>query len=154
MKTPHPSIIPGLAKKPQATITDFKGLLSYLMDKQIPPSEIIECYERYKGMTLENSIEKSLPPEIIIIRVANYYGITSTRLLGKCRKREIAEPRQQAIYFIKQKNKSMSLQKVADIFGINHATVIHSIKVVEMLKENNKEYKERFEKLTEIVNTL
>lgn len=69
---------------------------------------------------------------IIIREVCQYLGADEQEIRSKCRKREIVEPRQFAMYFIK-KHTNMSLQAIGAIFGKDHATVINACRTVENL---------------------
>jgi len=61
-------------------------------------------------------------------------------LLLKTRKREIVESRQLVAYFLYKKFEKRSLHKIGLELGKDHATIIHSIKTVERLKEVDRDY--------------
>lgn len=78
----------------------------------------------------------------IILAVANHYGRTIEELKSKSRKKVTREPRQVAMYFLK-KFTSLSLAEIGLRFFKDHATVIHSIKVINGQVEYDRIFKER-----------
>lgn len=74
--------------------------------------------------------ENALTPEKIVKWVAAHYGITSEDILGKSQMRSIALPRQVAMYFCREKLK-LAFQKIGELFGRDHSTVMSSIKQIQ-----------------------
>jgi len=70
------------------------------------------------------------------------YEVTPHNIKGKVRKRYITEARQVSMFLINKhcrirNTKRMALKSIGDMFGNRgHATVIHSIKVIDRLKDN------------------
>lgn len=88
--------------------------------------------------------------DLIIYKVSEYYNVTDIRL--KTRKREILIPRQFAQYYAKN-NTRHSLAVIGSyIGGKDHATVMHSCKVINNLIETDKEYKNDFEYISKILD--
>ncbi len=71
-----------------------------------------------------------LTPEQIVKAVANHYGILSEDLMGKSQTREMATPRQVAMFLIRGRLK-WPFQKIGDFFGRNHSTVMDGIKLIQ-----------------------
>ncbi len=79
--------------------------------------------------------------------VCEYYGIKVQELKARNRSREIAVPRQVAMYLSKQMTDT-SLSEIGKSFGgKDHSTVIHSCKQVEAKKTTNEEFNRRIETL-------
>lgn len=73
-------------------------------------------------------------PKEIIAATANVYGVSVDDIIGRSRKRAITDARHVAIYLTRH-NTLLTMTDIGDIFGRDHATVIHSInKVEDMLK--------------------
>jgi hypothetical protein len=68
-------------------------------------------------------------------------------LLFHTRKREIVEARQLVAYFLFKKFERRSLQKIGNIIGKDHSTVLHCLKTVERLKEVDKDYSFSFDSI-------
>lgn len=79
---------------------------------------------------LEKEGENALNPEKIAKLVAMHYGITAEDLFGKSQIRSIAQARQIAMYFCREKLK-LPFQKIGELFGRDHSTVMSSIKQVQ-----------------------
>ena len=74
----------------------------------------------------------------IIDLCARYFEINVQDMLSKCRKREYAAPRQIAAYFIKQ-HTDLSLSTIGKLLGgLDHSSVISSIRVIKGLNEVEK----------------
>ncbi len=77
---------------------------------------------------------KRITCELIQQAVAEYYGVSVQDIVGQKRKREIALPRQVAIYLTREMTE-MSLPRIGDAFKRDHSTIMHSCdKIAEMVK--------------------
>ena len=77
---------------------------------------------------------KRITCELIQQAVAEYYGVSVADIVGQKRKREIALPRQVAIYLTREMTE-MSLPRIGDAFKRDHSTIMHSCdKIAEMAK--------------------
>lgn len=130
-----------IAEKITTTIRDLEGAV-----KKLIASLVFE----EKEITLENakillssyfkqSVNKAVSVEKIQKEVAAFYNIKLADLTSNSRLRNFARPRQIAMYLAKNLT-SESLPKIGAAFGgKNHATVIHSVKLVaKLMEENNK----------------
>lgn len=78
-----------------------------------------------------------LTPDMIITKTANHYGITSDDILGKSQMKEFAFPRQVAMYLCR-KHLKIPFQKLGEIFGRDHSTVMSSFKQIEKAADEKK----------------
>ena len=76
-------------------------------------------------------------PERIVKAVASHYGIRTTDILGKSQTREAAVPRQIAMFICRDKLK-LPFQKIGEIFGRDHSTVMASVKQIQEGLEKQK----------------
>ena len=86
--------------------------------------------------TSESSI--MITPAAIVRNVCKYYGVDESTLRGPQRSRNISEPRQIAMYLMRQLV-SMSQEEIAKEFSRERTTVIHALKQIEkelQLKDN------------------
>ncbi len=80
---------------------------------------------------------KRITCELIQQAVAEYYGVSVQDIVGQKRKREIALPRQVAIYLTREMTE-MSLPRIGDSFKRDHSTIMHSCdKIAEMVKTSS-----------------
>ena len=74
--------------------------------------------------------ENALTPEKIVKAISVHYGIPPDDILGKSQTRSVALPRQIAMYFCRKKLK-LPFQKIGQIFGKDHSTVMSSVRQIE-----------------------
>lgn len=70
----------------------------------------------------------------MIEKISLITGVSIPDIFSKSRKSEIVEARQLYCYLIR---KHLSLHKIGKIININHATVVHSVNVINKLIEVN-----------------
>ena len=84
------------------------------------------------------SAGQTVTPALIIRNVCKYYGVDEDTLKGPQRSRNISEPRQLAMYLMRQLA-GMGHDDIAKVFGRDRTTVLHSIKQLDkalQLKDN------------------
>jgi len=82
--------------------------------------------------------------EIIIEKVNKIFECDS---MSNTRKREVVYGRIAASNYLRMRYK-YTFQKIADIYGKTHATIIHYLKQHEALYKYDKEYKEKYNQVT------
>lgn len=85
--------------------------------------------EKLLADLLTKEKEHVLTPQQIVKAVAAHYGILEEDILGKSQTREMATPRQVAMYLIREQLK-WPFQKIGDFFGRDHSTVMAAIKLI------------------------
>lgn len=116
---------------------------------------IIEVRKEYRSVYLNTRFnvkkEKDLTAELIIKLVGRNYCFFEGWENAPGQKRELVEARQIAmkimrdnLYKNKFKTKKITFSKIASYFNKDHATVVHSIKVVENTLDINKIFKSKF----------
>ncbi|MFA5580763.1 MAG: chromosomal replication initiator protein DnaA [Paracoccaceae bacterium] len=91
--------------------------------------------------------ERKVTVEEIQRRVAEHYNIRLSDMIGPKRVRAIARPRQMAMYLAKQMT-SRSLPEIGRRFGgRDHTTVMHGVKRIEELKDQDHQIAEDLELL-------
>ena len=77
---------------------------------------------------------KRITGDVIIKAVSAYYSVSVDDIRSQKRKREIALPRQVAMYLTREMT-PLSLPAIGDVFGRDHTTVMHSCdKIAEMVR--------------------
>ncbi|MFU0503634.1 helix-turn-helix domain-containing protein [Pseudaminobacter sp. NGMCC 1.201702] len=64
----------------------------------------------------------------IIDKVARMHGSTFRAVMSKCRTDKIAHARQACICAVKEARPGMSLPQIGRVFGVDHSSVLHSLK--------------------------
>jgi len=88
-----------------------------------------------------------------IVKIISFEtGISIESMKIKTRKREVVEARQIAMWMLKRHTK-LNLAAIGEYFEndhehvFDHATVLHAIRTVNNLRESNKDFREKFEKV-------
>ncbi len=96
---------------------------------------------------LLNLSESKVTIELIQSTVCKFFKISKNEMLSSRRSRYLVRPRQTAIYLGKILT-SKSLPEIGRLFSNrDHTTIIHSIKTIEKLKENDSELSSNIENI-------
>ncbi len=91
--------------------------------------------------------EEDLSPETIVKVVAEWFGLKPSDVKSRRRSRNIVVPRQIAMYLMR-KLTPMSLPDIGEFFGgMDHSSVLHSVKKVEKLLETDGNIRKTVEEL-------
>ena len=100
---------------------------------------------------LLNLNENSVNIDLIQTVVCKFFKISKNEMLSSRRSRYLVRPRQTAIYLTKILT-TKSLPEIGREFSNrDHTTIIHSVKTIEKLKENNPEMNDNINKLKNII---
>ncbi|PYV07621.1 MAG: chromosomal replication initiator protein DnaA, partial [Acidobacteria bacterium] len=103
----------------------------------IDPGDIDVIYAKDVLRDIIPDDPRAICPEMVIRVVASHFGLKPAQLKSKNNSRQIALPRQIAMYACKQIT-SLSLPQIGrDFGGKHHTTVLHSIRKIETLKLKN-----------------
>jgi chromosomal replication initiator protein len=78
--------------------------------------------------------------------ICNLTQVEWSEMKGKCRKRELNDVRQTAMWIIR-KGTSMSFYDVGKVFNRHHATILHAVKNVEDLIQTDSMYRASVEQI-------
>ena len=118
-------ILETIARRVQNNIRELEGALTRVL-----------AYSDLRGEPLSRDLvaialadmlkkDEALTPECILSEIAQQYGLTRERLLSKERSREVALPRQIAMYLMREET-STSLPKIGEILGgRDHTTIMY-----------------------------
>ncbi len=130
-------ILEMIARQVQSNIRELEGALNRVL-----------AYADLSGipLTLElahNALADFLPqpadlqPDDVLNAVSKSFGVSNDRLLGRERTREVALPRQVAMYLLREEG-GVSLPQIGDfIGGRDHTTVIYACDKVNNLMETD-----------------
>ena len=85
-------------------------------------------------------------PERIMEAVANYFYIPVEQMISQNRSKDVAYPRQMAMYMIRQELE-YSVPDIAKIFKRDHTTVMHACNKIEEERKNSRETEDVIKKL-------
>jgi len=130
-------ILSTIASQIQNNIRELEGALNQVaaMAKLTNEPLTPEAAEMALGNLLPR--KRELGPEEIIDRVAQHFGLDTNQVKGRSRKRDIARPRQVAMYLIREETDA-SLPQIGDLLdGRDHSTILYGCeRVAELLEEN------------------
>ena len=92
-------------------------------------------------------------PDVYTQKVADHYNIRLTDIHSPRRSRSVARPRQVAMYLAKFIT-SRSLPEIGRKFGgRDHTTVMHAVKKIEELKQEDTNFNEDIELLKRLIDS-
>lgn len=128
----NPEIIKYIATNLSDNIRQIEGALKKirafrdLAGMELTLENVIHAVEDMR--TNESSV--IITPALIVRNVCKYYGVEEDILKGPQRSRNISEPRQVAMYLMRQML-NMSQDEIAKVFSRERTTVVHALKQVE-----------------------
>ncbi len=141
-----------LADNISANIREIEGALLSLkanasyMNRRISTSLAKEVLKAYVHMS-----QKEISVNRITEIICKYFDIDEQSFNSSKRTREVAQPRQIAMYLAKQHTKLPLAAIGAAIGGRNHATVLHSCKNISNLIETDKVLKSQIEEIEKLI---
>jgi chromosomal replication initiator protein len=132
-------ILDTIARRVQSNIRELEGALTRIM-----------AFSNLSGLPitpqlLDSALADLLPrrnevrPDQIVSAVAKTYNLTIDRILGRDRSREVALPRQIAMYLLREEAKISLPQIGMTLGGRDHTTVLYGCeKVADMLERDDR----------------
>ena len=141
-----------IAKRLRGNVRDLEGALkrviAYAQFTQ-QPITLNVAKEALKDLLALQ--QKMITLENIQKTVADYYKVRVADLLGKRRSRNVARPRQMAMALAKELT-THSLPEIGDAFGgRDHTTVLHAVRKVQQLREEDPRFEEDYNNLIKII---
>jgi len=144
-------IIDYMAKEPNLNIRELIGIFNRVvafskMNKK--PLNINDCKIILKDI---HNTNKVISIDKIQNVTSNFFSINLQEMLSQRRSRPLARPRQIAMYLAK-KLTTRSLPEIGRKFANrDHTTVIHAVKTIEKLSQDNSIMKKNIEEITSII---
>ncbi len=122
---PEP-IIATIARKVKKNIREIEGVVNKILfyqdrkDREITEREVNDIIE--KSIV---SLAGRITDTQIIETVAKFYRVNMQDIIGRCRKKEVLEPRQVAVYLLRD-ILGLSYPYIGEKLGRDHTTAIHA----------------------------
>jgi chromosomal replication initiator protein len=141
-----------IAKRLRGNVRDLEGALKRVVAyAQFTQQSITLTLAKEALKDLLALQQKMITLENIQKTVADYYKVRVADLLGKRRSRNVARPRQMAMALAKELT-THSLPEIGDAFGgRDHTTVLHAVRKVQALREQDPRFEEDFNNLIKII---
>ncbi|NQV13554.1 MAG: chromosomal replication initiator protein DnaA [Parcubacteria group bacterium] len=131
----------------QNNIRELEGALSTMIAHcqihNVNPTEKIA--KSVLANIITNPNKKIITPKRIINIVADFYDIPTKSIIDKNRKKEIAWPRQIAMYLMRQESKTSYPSIGRALGGRDHTTAIHAYEKVRKEAEKNDDFRQEVE---------
>lgn len=141
-----------MASRLKSNVRELEGALKNLAarvsltGKKIDVDAVMEAMKPYVS-----DVEKQITAEMVMKQVAQLYDVKVSSLRSKGRSREIAMPRQVAMYLCDQMT-GLSLAEIGKKFGgRNHSTVIHACRKIKHDKISDSELRNRVQLLVSML---
>ncbi len=134
-----PQIVSFIADTVQSNVRELEGALNKII-----------AYHQFKNSrpTLEGSQhllssfgpaqqQRNVTPKNLIQTVASYFDVTVADMLGRCRERRLAFPRQIIMYLMREELRSSYPTIGNEIGGRDHTTAMHAYDKIRRELENN-----------------
>lgn len=134
-----PEILSSIASQVQSNIRELEGALTRVL-----------AFADLSGKTLSMDLvdvaladllpqRRTLEPRQVVAVVADAFGVTMDQMLGRDRSREIALPRQVAMYLLREVS-NVSLPQIGETLGgRDHTTVMYACdKVADLLESDDR----------------
>tara|TARA_B100000575_G_C22769298_1_gene457038 strand:- start:65 stop:655 length:591 start_codon:yes stop_codon:yes gene_type:complete len=145
-----------IARHIKSNIRDLEGTIirilakSSLMNREIDFELIKEVVKERTG----SSFSSELTIEQVVKKVSIVTNVNEKSIVGKSRKRDIAEARQLSMYLCRE-TIGTSLSGIGLYFGgRDHSTVIHAVRSIENKQKNNKKLKSAIVEIKEELSFL
>ena len=137
-----------IAENIQANIRQLEGAVKKIkaMHELMDEAITIELAENAIDALRTENPGLNPTPERIMEAVSNYFYIPVEQMISQNRSKDVAYPRQMAMYMIRQELE-YSFPDIAKIFKRDHTTVMHACNKIEEERKNSRETEDVIKKL-------
>lgn len=143
-----------IATKTKSNVRELEGALIKLVAySSVTGSPItLQMAQQTLKHLIPGGGERRISMESVLKAVADHFGMHSSQLKQKSNARNIAYPRQIAMYLIKDLTHS-SLPEIGRMFaGKHHTTVLHSVQKIERLRQTDVELNRLIHKVVDTIH--
>ncbi|MFC1638677.1 chromosomal replication initiator protein DnaA [Patescibacteria group bacterium] len=151
-----PEIISHIADTVQSNVRELEGALNKIV-----------AFHQFKNQrpTLESSkqllssfgpaqSQRNVTPKHLITTVAGYYDVTVQDMLGRCREKRLAFPRQVIMYLMREELRSSYPTIGNELGGRDHTTAMHAYDKIRRELENNNKLQADVEQIKQRLYTV
>ena len=137
----------------ESNIRELEGTLTRLSAQgQLMGVPITLDFARDSLSQLMKSQEgRRITPELIISVIADQYGVTAEDIVSKKRSRDVALPRQIAMYLCRNMTQLSTTNIGRSFGGRDHTTVMHGCDKINQEMNDNFSFRKRIEELTAMI---
>lgn len=146
-----PQVIDLIAKKVKNNIRELEGVLNKILFYK--EAKKIEITEKTANEIIEKSIQnfsKRVSDSQIIKAVTEFFNVPISELIGRSRKKELVEPRQIAMYLLRD-ILNMSYPYIGEKVGRDHTTAIHAVEKISKEINRNSSLNQKIIMIKELI---
>ncbi len=139
-----PNILQYIANTVQSNVRELEGALNriiafHALNKSVPTEESIK---ELIGSLSQTSRRGGITPKQVVSCVAAFYDVSVEDLVGVSRKKELVEPRQIAMFVMREELHSSFPAIGHELGGRDHTTAMHACSKISELVEKNEKIKQ------------
>lgn len=139
-----PDILQYIASTVQSNVRELEGALNRIiafhgLNKTTPT---LESVQGLIGSLAQSARRGGLSPKQVVISVAEFYDVTVDDLIGSSRKKELVEPRQIAMFIMREELHSSFPAIGHELGDRDHTTAMHACTKIAALAEKNEKIKQ------------
>lgn len=148
------SILSFIAEKVTSNIRELEGIFNRvvafrgLVQEDITLESVLKVLKDYS-----NDGKSILTPEYIVECCARFYSISPEKFYSTSQKKDVSYARQVSFYLCKE-ILDISLQKIGQVFGRDHTTVLYGIKKIEKDIAKDPSFKESIDMLIKDIKSV
>jgi len=147
------SAITFIAETIESNARELEGALIQISAQAQAKNTIpdLDFVKNFFGVRKTDEKNKKVSHRRIISAVAKYHQVKTSELIGKSRKKNIANARHITAYFLR-KELEMSLEQVGEILGgRDHTTIMHSEEKIKKLFSTNQQIRHQIIEIRKII---
>lgn len=146
-------VIEYIAERVESNIRELEGALTRLKAEcELMGTPItLDAARNSLSMLMKSSESRKITPEVIISAIAEQYGVTSDDILSKKRSREVALPRQIAMYLCRDMTQLSTTNIGRSFGGRDHTTVMHGCDKIAEEMRKDLAFRRRVEELASLI---
>ena len=152
--TLNEDVVDSIAKKVKKNMREIEGVLNKIIFYQ--EKKQVEISKKMAEEIIEKSIQSFSRPvndAQILTAVAEFFNINVEDLTGRCRRKEVVEPRQIAMFLLRD-ILAMSYPYIGEKMGRDHTTAIHSFEKINEEINKNSALNQKVFQIREIISKI
>ena len=144
-------VIEFIAKQVQSNVRELEGALTRLIATAEMTGRPVSVPTARDSLADLVSKRSQITPSQVIETVAKYFNISVPEMVSASRSKELAQPRQLAMYLLRQETEA-SLPEIGGLLGgRDHTTVLHGVDRVKVRLENEEKLRRDVMSLRELL---
>ncbi|MCR5676346.1 MAG: chromosomal replication initiator protein DnaA [Lachnospiraceae bacterium] len=141
-----------IANNVKSNIRELEGAFNKITAQSRILGEHIDLKKAEEGLKdIISKREQAVTPSFIIDKVCSYYGISKEDIISQKRSKDIALPRQTAMYFIRTMTDTSFDEIGKSLGGRDHTTVMSGINKIKEQIQLDRSFADQVEKIRQLI---